>query len=124
MKIDATSATALSKQLWKSLEVMKQNGVALGHMEKTRLLYQKQFNTGAAIKVVPGRTAEKMGWRNFDKIVEFSGRSVSSAEDLAGILFALDITPNAPETVNVKLKQKDGIREYKVRTKQKLGFMY
>lgn len=117
-------AAVMSKQLWKSLEMMKRKGIALGNMEKTRLHYLEKFNAGTAIKVVPGRHAEKMGWKNNDKIIEFADIPVASSEDLAGILFALDILPEGAKTISVKLKQKDGIREYKVRTKQKLGFMY
>ena len=93
-------------------------------MGKIRLHYREKFNTGTVIKVVPGRTAEKMGWKSNDKIIEFAGFPVTSSEDLAGILFSLDISPEGPKTVSVKLKQKNGFREYKIKTKQKLGFMY
>ena len=117
-------AAVMAKQLWESMEMVKRNGVPLGNMEKIRLYYLKKFNTGTAITVIPGRTAEKMVWKSNDKIIEFAGFPVTSSEDLAGILFALDISPGGSKTVSVKLKQKNGLREYKVKTKQKLGFMY
>ena len=124
LKDQVELASALSKQLWESLETMKYHGLNLGEMEKIRLQYAKRFNTGIPIKVIPGRTAAKMGWQNNDKIIEFAGYPVTSSEDLSGILFALDISPTTPPKVTVKLKQKNGIHTYEVRTKQKLGFMF
>lgn len=124
LKDQVELASALSKQLWESLETMKYHGLNLGEMEKIRLQYAKRFNTGIPIKVIPGRTAAKMGWQNNDKIIEFAGYPVTSSEDLSGILFALDISPTTPQKVTVKLKQKNGIHTYEVRTKQKLGFMF
>lgn len=124
LKSQPAVAAAVSKKLWSSLEIMKQKGIEPGKMEKVRQAYKKRFNTGTAIKIVQGRTAEKMGWKNNDKILEFAGFPVTSQEDLAGILFALDISSTVPETVTVKLRQKNGIKSYRVKTKQKLGFTY
>ena len=78
---------------------------------------------GSNLKTFHLNTPEQKNLYN-DKIIEFAGFPVTSSEDLAGILFALDISPGGSKTVSVKLKQKNGLREYKVKTKQKLGFMY